>query len=431
MKKILFTFMGLLICVNAHALDGKSYAAGAATVILAPVVLATVTPAFAVLAPTVAVTGMAAVTTGLAAVGTASIIALPVATTILTIKAIQKIDDDHFVDVEGKNLGCNTADDTHVDVGYTAFCQYPQTNTCMNTNIGKTNQDSSLGSKISSIGGNDEWEGCKNTYCRGYSGSVPENAIPVMDNSSYKCWWWSCVNGFTQKGDRCACIGKKPYITKDAKGITVCAECTGKNQYRTKNAEGETICAVCNEPYILDGEKCIEKPKPVNPVKPKPVNPVKPKPDDKTKPDDNKTDNRTECDKGTAGYVLFEGSCIKTDEKDAIEKKREEEHIAKEKADKIASLQTQIAASASASEEIETKYLSGKKSVWKNADGEFNKSRLASDSIAGVVLGASGGLITHSIIKKNQIKKGLEDVACFVGDSEVAEYGDEFTIGLN
>lgn len=424
MKKILFTFMGLLICVNAHALDGKSYTAGAATVILAPVVLATVTPAFAVLAPTVAVTGMAAVTTGVAAVGAASIIALPVATTILTIKAIQKIDDDHFVDVEGKNLGCNTADDTHVDVGYTAFCQYPQTNTCKNGAIGTTSQDENWAMKGVSVFGDDYWAGCKDAYCTGYKNTkVPEHAIPVMDDSSYKCWWWSCVNGFTQKGDRCACIGKKPYITKDAKGITVCNECTGTNQYRTKNAEGETICAVCNEPYILDGEKCIEKPKPVNPVKPKP--------DDKTKPDDNKTDNRTECDKGTAGYVLFEGACMKIDEKAEIEKKREEEHIAKEKADKIASLQTQIAASASASEKIETKYLSGKKSVWKNADGEFNKSRLASDSIAGVVLGASGGLITHSIIKKNQIKKGLEDVACFVGDSEVAEYGDEFTIGLN
>lgn len=371
------------------------------------------TSSFGCCCPVVVTTSAVAV----AAVG----VALPLALPVLTIKAIQYIDDDHFVDVTGVNRGCNTADDTKVSFGYTAFCEYPKTNTCRNGVMGETPHGTNVLKKIVSTWGDDYWEGCKDAYCRGYSGKVPENAIAVMDDSSYKCWWWSCVNGFTQKGERCACIGKKPYITKDAKGITVCAECTGKNQYRTKDAEGKTICAVCDDPYILDGEKCIEKPKS-----------VKPKPDDnKPKPDDNKTDNRTECDKGTAGYVVFEGACMKIDEKAEIEKKREEERIAKEKADKIASLQTQIAASASASEEVETKYLSGKKSVWKNADGEFNKSRLASDSIAGVVLGASGGLITHSIIKKNQIKKGLEDVACFVGDFEVAEYGDEFTIGLN
>ena len=51
------------------------------------------------------------------------------------------------------------------------------------------------------------------------------------------------------------------------------------------------------------------------------------------------------------------------------------------------------------------------RSVWKNAQGEFNTARLASDSIAGVVLGTAGGLITSSVVKKNQIQEGFEDIA--------------------
>jgi len=69
-------------------------------------------------------------------------------------------------------------------------------------------------------------------------------------------------------------------------------------------------------------------------------------------------------------------------------------------------------------------------SVWKNKDGNFNTARLASDSIAGVVLGTAGGLITSNVIKKNQIKGGFEDIKCTVGGQVVAEYGDEFMVGM-
>lgn len=65
---------------------------------------------------------------------------------------------------------------------------------------------------------------------------------------------------------------------------------------------------------------------------------------------------------------------------------------------------------------------------WKSADGTFNVARLASDSIAGAVLGTASGLITGSIIKKNQVKKGFENVRCVVGNQVVAGYGDEFTV---
>ena len=69
-------------------------------------------------------------------------------------------------------------------------------------------------------------------------------------------------------------------------------------------------------------------------------------------------------------------------------------------------------------------------SVWKNADGNFNTARLASDSIAGVVLGTAGGLITSSVVKKNQVENGFEDIKCTIGGQNVAEWGDQFRVGI-
>ena len=71
-----------------------------------------------------------------------------------------------------------------------------------------------------------------------------------------------------------------------------------------------------------------------------------------------------------------------------------------------------------------------KTSVWKDEDGKFNTARLVSDSVAGVVLGTAGGLITSKVIKKNQIKHGLEDIHCTIGGQTVADYGDQFEAGL-
>lgn len=69
-------------------------------------------------------------------------------------------------------------------------------------------------------------------------------------------------------------------------------------------------------------------------------------------------------------------------------------------------------------------------SVWKNAEGKFNGVRLASDSVAGVVLGTAGGLISNSLIKKSQTKKGFEDIHCTVGGQFVADYDDDFAVGI-
>lgn len=69
-------------------------------------------------------------------------------------------------------------------------------------------------------------------------------------------------------------------------------------------------------------------------------------------------------------------------------------------------------------------------SVWRTADGKFNVARLASDSIAGVVLGTAGGIITSNVVKKNQVKRGFDDVMCTVGGQSVADWGDEFRVGI-
>lgn len=70
------------------------------------------------------------------------------------------------------------------------------------------------------------------------------------------------------------------------------------------------------------------------------------------------------------------------------------------------------------------------KSVWKDAEGNFNTARLASDSIAGVVLGTAGGIITSKLVKKNQLKQGFEDIKCSIGGQNVASYGDSFSVGM-
>ena len=70
-------------------------------------------------------------------------------------------------------------------------------------------------------------------------------------------------------------------------------------------------------------------------------------------------------------------------------------------------------------------------SKWKTEEGKFNTARLASDSIAGVVLGTAGGLITSSVVKKHQVEDGFEDLNCTIGGQTVAGWGDEFTVGIH
>lgn len=101
---------------------------------------------------------------------------------------------------------------------------------------------------------------------------------------------------------------------------------------------------------------------------------------------------------------------------DSVNKIREQE-VVRDKINSAMSVLNSFAASA-------------KVSVWKDKDGNFNTARLASDSVAGVVLGTAGGLISNHLIKKSQVKNGMEDIRCTVGGQVVAEYGDEFMVGM-
>lgn len=69
-------------------------------------------------------------------------------------------------------------------------------------------------------------------------------------------------------------------------------------------------------------------------------------------------------------------------------------------------------------------------SRWKTANGNFNGARLASDSIAGVVLGTAGGLITSHVIKNNQINGGFDDIQCVINGQVVSNYNDDFVVGI-
>lgn len=69
-------------------------------------------------------------------------------------------------------------------------------------------------------------------------------------------------------------------------------------------------------------------------------------------------------------------------------------------------------------------------SVWKDSEGKFNTARLASDLTAGVVLGTVGGVVSGVVIKKKQVEKGFDALHCTVGGQKVADWGDEFNIGL-
>lgn len=71
-----------------------------------------------------------------------------------------------------------------------------------------------------------------------------------------------------------------------------------------------------------------------------------------------------------------------------------------------------------------------KVSVWRDKQGNFNTARLASDSIAAVVLGTTGALVTSNIVKKNQVSGGFEDVQCTIGGQVVATWGDDFSVGI-
>lgn len=118
---------------------------------------------------------------------------------------------------------------------------------------------------------------------------------------------------------------------------------------------------------------------------------------------------------------FFDGECKHTEEylseleksKKAAEKKTAEEHIKD-----------------FATKNLDSVVANFDRSEWRDIDGNFNTARLASDSVAAVVLGTAGGLISSKVIKKKQVENGFEDIKCTIGNQEVADWGDEFQVGI-
>ena len=70
------------------------------------------------------------------------------------------------------------------------------------------------------------------------------------------------------------------------------------------------------------------------------------------------------------------------------------------------------------------------RTVWRDTEGKFNATRLASDATAGVVLGTVGGIVSGKVIKKKQLEKGFDVLHCTVGGQKMADYGDTFQVSF-
>ncbi len=224
----------------------------------------------------------------------------------------------------------------------------------------------------------------------------------------------NCVNsGGTWKNRKCSCRDDA-YLTQSADKKT--CECTTGYERNAQNAcvpTGETSCkglgasvakwennkCVCvdtRQIYSLVTKNCVPNPKVAD--------------CDKVA-DAQWTNGECKCVK--PGYELKDGKeCVKGAALVSSEQK--------ESRTKITSVYNKLNAM---SDDF-------KVSVWKNADGNFNTARLASDSIAAVVLGTTGALVTSNIVKKNQVSGGFEDISCQVGGQTVAGWGDQFSVGI-
>ena len=223
----------------------------------------------------------------------------------------------------------------------------------------------------------------------------------------------NCVNsGGTWKNRKCSCSGDA-HLTQSADKKT--CKCTAGYERNAQNAcvptdetnckglgasvakweNNQCICLDTRQIYSLATKKCITNPEVTK--------------CDKVA-DAKWTNGKCECIK--QGYELKDGKCVKGAALVSSEQK--------ESRTKITSVYEKLNA------------MSGdfKVSVWKNADGNFNTARLASDSIAAVVLGTTGALVTSNIVKKNQVSGGFEDISCQVGGQTVAGWGDEFNVGI-
>ena len=217
-------------------------------------------------------------------------------------------------------------------------------------------------------------------------------------------------SGGTWKNKKCSCASEKylvlngnvcectaGYSRNDQKVCVPTDETNCKNLDKSvaewKN--NQCVCVDKRQIYSPDNKKCITNPEVTKCDK---VAEAK------------WTGGKCECIK--QGYELKDGKCVKGAALVSSEQKESRKEIT------------------SVYEKLNAMSGDFKVSVWKNADGNFNTARLASDSIAAVVLGTTGALVTSNIVKKNQVSGGFEDINCQVGGQTVAGWGDQFSVGI-
>lgn len=346
--------------------------------------------------------------------------------------------------VTGQYACCNVSKLTNiqarlVNIGDEMFGGFPYVRTCMQ---GKNKFESDW---FTARFLDDHWsKDGEVKFCSGWQ--MPEDgdwhiqAYGSSEDPGKVCWQWECVDaGMVRMGGKCvvdqnivqeqpevvepeikagdACPSDKlpQYATagkyiKDGKGGFVCAATECKDgTYLVKNDKGvsQGWCRAGVAPVSVDITGGVSGSVPVQ-VVPENIMPQQP------------IVQQSPCELGISGWILFEGACITNAQHQGI--------LAERQAAKVRELTARINNSTSQLDSIASGF---KVSVWKDKDGKFNTARLASDSIAGVVLGTAGGLITSSVVKKNQIENGFEDIKCTIGGQTVANWGDEFMVGIH
>lgn len=375
--------------------------------------------------------------------------------------------------VTGQLSCCNISNLTNlegarrVNIGDEMFGEFPYVHTCMQ---GKNKFDSGVAGIIL----DDHWskEG-EVKFCSGYEmpadGDYNIQAYGSSEEEGKVCWQWECADpGMVRQGAQCVQSesvpdtdtlydgGTLPEVVVTATAIKAGDACPTDRlpQYATagmyikngKNPDTGLDKFVCAATACKDGTYLVKNDAGVSqgwcragtaPTAVKldatDVNTTNNQisSQNQSKPDINSAQSnktlqstitqvsQTPCERGERGYVLYNGNCITDTEHKNI--------LAQRRAQEMTAARNKIKKSATALKSMSETF---KVSVWKTKDGKFNTARLASDSLAGVVLGTAGGLITSNVVKKNQVKNGFEDIQCVVGGQVVADWGDEFRVGV-
>ncbi len=358
--------------------------------------------------------------------------------------------------VMGQQACCNISKLSNIEairlnIGGKMFCDYPGIRTCVQGHQEFTEEQPWFKARFL----DDHWtETCQPGFCPGYV--EPEGGdfnIQIYANTNDVCWFWECADaGYIRDGAKCIPGTVVPNITVgDAcdsaslpqyatAGVWV-SKGTDKQTGTEKFACAATACIP--NTYLVHNERgvsmgwcvaasyCNKEPGTHLNIIDETKTDLTCVPNAVATPDNASQDTtpQTPCMLGTVGYMLHNGECISVVEyQQILLDTQAAARVEQEKQREYQAHKQRIRNKANAVMNITSGF---DVSVWRNEDGEFNTARLASDSIAGVVLGTAGGLITNKIIKKNQAENGFEALQCTVAGQVVANWGDEFTVGRN